>query len=383
MREALGWTAFWIALSFVFNGFIFLLYEHHWWGVGETIGKQLSGHQAALQYLTGYLIEKTLSLDNIFVIAMIFTFFGVPNAYQHRLLFWGVLGAIVMRAVMIFAGIAALEHFAWMIYVFGGFLIYTALKMLVTHHEKVDPERNLLVRAAKKLLPITREIEGPHFFVKREGRWWGTPLCIALVAVESADLLFAVDSIPAVIAVTRDPFLVFTSNVFAILGLRSLYFALAALLERFRYLRYSLVFLLAFVGTKMILTHHYPIPTTVSLIVIATIIFAGILVSVAAARPKRQIPPLESQEEMLQWLKATGRRIRKIFVAIAGVTLLLVGAALLFLPGPGTVVIAVGLGLLATQFVWAKRLLKRIEKEARDAVNAARGRSSQSDESDE
>ena len=287
-REALGWTAVWVALSLSFNTLVYFMYEQHWLGIGQTVGHPLGGRQAAIEFCTAYLVEKSLSLDNIFVIALIFAYFQVPARLQHRVLFWGVLGALVLRGVMILAGLVFIERFSWVVYVFGGLLIVTAIKMLVAGDEKVEPDRNPLVRLVRRVFPIVGYREH-HFVVNEGGRRAVTTLLLALAMVESTDLLFAVDSIPAVFAVTRDPFLVFTSNVFAILGLRSLYFALAAVLEKFRYMKVSLVFILAFVGAKMILTHHYPIPALVSLTVIVTILLVGVLASLLHSRKGRAL----------------------------------------------------------------------------------------------
>lgn len=275
-REAMGWTAFWIALSFVFNAGVYFLYEHHLFGIGREIGHELSGRQASMLFLTAYLIEKSLSLDNIFVMAVIFSYFSIPGKYQHRVLFWGIVGALVMRGAMIAAGIALIERFSWMIYVFGGLLIVTAFKMLTSGNEDLEPEKNPLLKLLRRYVPVTTKFAGHSFFTMENARRVATPLLPALVVVESTDVLFAVDSIPAVIAVTSDPFIVFTSNVFAILGLRSLYFALAAMMARFRYIKYSLVFVLAFVGVKMLVSHHVHVPTGVSLGVIAVSIAVGI-----------------------------------------------------------------------------------------------------------
>lgn len=282
-REALAWTAVWVAISLVFNALVYFMYEGHWLGIGRSVGHPLEGKQAALEFFTAYLIEKSLSLDNIFVIAMIFAYFQVPARFQHRVLFWGVLGALVLRGAMIGAGLAFIERFRWVVYVFGGLLILTAVKMLVTRDDNVEPDKNLVVRTVRRVFPIVGYREH-HFIVREDGRRAVTTLLLALAMVESTDLLFAVDSIPAVFAVTRDPFLVFTSNVFAILGLRSLYFALAAVMDKFHYLQVSLVFVLAFVGAKMILTHHYPIPALVSLTVIVTILLVGVIASVLHAK---------------------------------------------------------------------------------------------------
>ncbi len=283
-REALAWTAFWIFLALLFNVFIFYGYQHHWLGLGTAIGHPLEGKDAALQYFTGYVIEKSLSLDNIFVIALIFNYFAVPPQYQHRVLFWGILGALVLRGAMIAAGAALIHRFDWMIYVFGGILILTAIKLLLSGEAQVEPERNPLVKLARRWYPVSNHYDGHHFFTHVDGKRAVTPLFLVLLVVESTDVLFAVDSIPAIFAITKDPFLVFTSNAFAILGLRSLYFALAAIMDKFRYLRISLVFVLAYVGVKMILSHHYPIPTPVSLAMIATMLGMGIGASVWAAK---------------------------------------------------------------------------------------------------
>lgn len=278
-REALAWTAVWVVLALTFNVGVYFMYQHHLFGIGERIGHELDGGEAALKFFTGYVIEKSLSLDNVFVIALIFAFFRVPAKYQHRVLIWGVLGALVMRGVMIAAGAALIERFEWIMYVFGVLLIFTAVKMLVSKHEEVHPERNPLVRLARRLYPVSSDFEGPKFFTRVNGRRAITPLFLVLLVVESSDVLFAVDSIPAVFAVTRDPFIVFTSNVFAILGLRSLYFALASAIERFRHVKTSIVFVLAFVGVKMLIQHWVEIPTLVSLAVVVGALLTGVLAS--------------------------------------------------------------------------------------------------------
>ena len=292
-REALLWTLFWITLALLFVGFIYFAYEQNWLGIGSIPGHVQNGSDAALKYLTGYIIEKSLSLDNIFVIAMIFAYFNVPAQFQHRVLFWGILGALVLRGIMIAVGAALIQKFNWMIYVFGLFLILTAVKMLLTRHDAIEPDKNPLVRLARKLYPVTPDYRESHFFAHLEGAPAITPMFLVLLVIESSDVLFAVDSIPAIFAVTTDPFLVFTSNVFAILGLRSLYFVLAAMISRFRYIKISLVFILAYVGVKMLLSHLHPIPTWISLCVIAASLTAGITASLAAStpNPKKPNPP--------------------------------------------------------------------------------------------
>jgi tellurite resistance protein TerC len=286
-REALTWTGVWVAISLIFNVVVYFMYENHWFGIG--VESNLNGRDAAVEFFTGYLIEKSLSLDNIFVIALIFGYFKVPQKYQHRVLFWGILGALIMRGVMIAAGAAMIRSFTWMVYVFGAFLIITAVRMLVQSHEEVNPENNLLVRVAKRFFRVTPDYIGHDFFTKIDGQRAMTPLFLVLLVVESSDVLFAVDSIPAIFAVTQDPYIVFTSNIFAILGLRSLYFALASLLDRFRYLKESLVFILGYVGAKMIASHHFHIPPAFSLLVIIGILAIGVIASIVR-KPKEPKP---------------------------------------------------------------------------------------------
>lgn len=264
IKESLTWTAVWVALAMVFNLGV-------WHYMGGT---------KALEFFTGYVIEKSLSVDNVFVFALLFTYFAVPRLYQHKVLFWGILGALVMRAAMIVAGAKLISEFAWVIYIFGAFLILTGIKMIVKREEEIHPERNPVVKMFKRFMPVTPEFRGDRFFVRENGIRMATPLFVVLLLVEFTDLIFAVDSIPAIFAVTKDPFIVYTSNVFAIMGLRSLYFALAGVMNKFHYLKIGLGFVLSFVGVKMLLGHTpYKIDTLVSLGVIV-----GILaVSVAAS----------------------------------------------------------------------------------------------------
>ena len=274
-RESLRWTGLWMGLSVLFSGVIYLAYDQEWVANPD----RLKPINAAITYLTGYLVEFSLSLDNIFVIALIFTYFAVPPKYQHRVLFWGILGAVFFRALMIGAGIVLIRQFTWMTYVFGVFLLYTAYKMLRSGNSEIDPRRNPAIRLVKRFFPITKDFSGDHFFVRRKHILAATPLFIALVVVETSDILFAIDSIPAILAITTDPFLVFTSNIFAILGLRSLYFALASMLNRFHMLHYSLVFILAFVGVKMLLAEVFHLPGWASLIVIVLTLALGVVLS--------------------------------------------------------------------------------------------------------
>lgn len=271
LKEALIWTAVWIILALFFNAGLW-----YW-----------RGSQPAMEFLTGYLIEKALSVDNIFVFVMVFSYFRVPPIYQHKILFWGVLSALVMRAIFIAAGVALLEYFHWLIYVFGGFLIITGIKMAVVKDKEIHPERNPVLRLFRRMVPVTEDYEGDRFVVKRDGRRWATPMLITLLFVELTDLIFAVDSIPAILAITRDAFIVYTSNVFAILGLRSLYFALAGVMRLFRYLHYGLATILVFVGLKMTLVDIYKIPVAVSLGTVAAILVASVLLSLMRPEPQR------------------------------------------------------------------------------------------------
>jgi tellurite resistance protein TerC len=265
MREAGIWSAVWIGLALAFNGLIF----------------QAEGAQKGLEWFTGYVLEKSLSVDNLFVFVLVFQGFQVHLRHQHRMLFWGVLGALVMRAAMILAGTALLNRFEWMMYVFGGFLIYTGLRMLLVKEEAGDPAQNPVVRAFRRLVPFDESGGHERFWVLRGGRRLATPMLLVLLTIEMTDLLFAVDSIPAVLAVSRDPFVVYTSNVFAILGLRSLYFILARMMDRFRRLKTGLAVVLAFVGLKMCLAGWFPIPVQYSLIVIAAVLAGSVIASLA------------------------------------------------------------------------------------------------------
>jgi tellurite resistance protein TerC len=364
ISEALGWTVFWIALALSFNVFVFALYEHHWLGFGTLFHHELTGSQAAVQFLTGFVLEKSLSVDNLFVIAMVFAHFRVPLALQHRVLFWGILGALVLRGAMIAAGAALITRFDWVVYLFGGLLLVTAVRLMLTRHDTLKPEKTLAVRWLQRVLPVTDDFHGAHFFVRQAGKLAATPLLVALLVVETTDVIFAVDSIPAVFAVTRDPFLIFTSNVFAILGLRSLYFALAGLVERFRHLKASLVFLLAFVGVKMLLSHQFHIPAGVTLAFIAGILGVGVIASMTADRdPAHLRSPLGDELDRLGRIGL--RQGKRVVVLVVGSTVLVVGIAMIILPGPALLVIPAGLSILAVEFVWARRWLARLRRTAR------------------
>jgi len=267
-REAASWYAFWVALSIAFN-------------VGVYFWR---GPQPALEFLTGYVLEVSLSMDNVFVFAVIFSLMGVRAEFQHRVLFWGIVGALVMRGAFIFAGVALVAKFQWILYLFGVFLVLTGAKLLRETPSEFHPERNPVLRAARRLFPVTSDYEGAAFFVIQNGRRMATPLLLVLLLVESTDVLFATDSIPAIFAVTLDPFVIFTSNVFAILGLRSLYFILSSGIRRFRYLRPGLALVLMFVGVKMLIAHLYKIPMVLSLGIICCILLSAIAASLRAER---------------------------------------------------------------------------------------------------
>jgi tellurite resistance protein TerC len=252
VREALSWTCVWITLAMLFNLFIYYYFDK----------------DKALEFFTGYLIEKSLSVDNIFVIILIFSYFKVPAAYQHKVLFWGILGALIMRVIFILTGVELIHRFHWLIYIFGGFLVFTGIRMLTSGDLKIDPEKNPVLKLARKIFPVTTSFQGDRFFVTKEGKTWATPLFLVVILIETTDLIFAVDSIPAILAISDDSFIVYTSNVFAILGLRSLYFALAGIEKYFRYLKYGLSAILVFVGVKMCIADVFKIPTEVSIIII-------------------------------------------------------------------------------------------------------------------
>ncbi len=366
--EALAWSLVWIATALCFNGFIYFIYEHHWMGLHLAPQEGFGGHEAAIEFLTAYLVEKSLSLDNIFVIAVIFTYFQIPLENQHRVLFWGVLGALVMRAIFIISGLALVERFAWTTYLLGAVLVATAVKMLVDRHDTLRPEKNALICVIEKRFAVTSDFHGAAFFARHNGHRVATPLFLALIVVEISDLLFAVDSIPAVIAVTSQPFIAFSSNAFAILGLRSLYFVIAPLIRRFQLLKLCLVFILAFIGVKMLLVHHYPIPTGISLAVVLGILGLGIGTSIIAAKrgPTHGVSPVEV--ELHRLVRISSRGALRIAIAVIGSTVLLLGIAILLLPSRESLSIPIGLTLLALECGWAWRWLAQKRGAVRDGA---------------
>ncbi len=292
-KEAIGWTTLWVLLSLAFGTLIAPAVVHGW------------ERHDTVEFVTGYVIELSLSMDNVFVIALIFSYFRVPAEYQHRVLFWGILGALLMRGVMIALGAAIIAKFAWTLYLFGAFLVFTGIKMLFTDDEGVDPEKNPVLRLARRMFPVASEFHGQRFTIRSAGKLMLTPLALVLLMVETTDLIFALDSIPAIFAITTKPFIVFTSNVFAILGLRSLYFVLAGAIGYFRYLKVGLSFVLVFIGVKMLLAPHgnvaeklwfqIKISSNVSLIVVAAILLISILASIIVGRREKKKLAPESQ----------------------------------------------------------------------------------------
>ncbi|HNP85976.1 MAG: TerC family protein [Chloroflexi bacterium SZAS-1] len=286
VKEATIWSVVWISLALVFNAGIYFF----WQQLVPT--SAYSNSDAALSFFTGYLIEKSLSVDNIFVFVLIFSYFSVPPQYQHRILFWGIIGALLMRAALILVGATLIKEFHWIIWVFGAFLIFTGIKMAFHKNEELHPEQNPLIKLFRRLMPVTNTYEGSRFFVRQAGKLMATPLFLVLLMIESTDLIFAVDSIPAIFAVTQEPFIVYTSNVFAILGLRSLYFLLAGVMDKFYYLKLGLSVVLTFVGVKMLMPDlsalltgiSYKIPTLVSLGVVAGILIVAVIASLLRAR---------------------------------------------------------------------------------------------------
>lgn len=281
-REALKWTAMWTMISLLFSGFIYLAYQNEW------VASPLSAQQATINYLTGYLVELSLSMDNVFVIALIFSYFKVPPKYQHRVLFWGILGAVFFRLLMILAGVYLLEQFDWMFYVFGALLLYSAVK-IVGQSEEIHPSENPVIKFVKRVIPVTSDYHGHDFFFKRGNVRAATPLFIALVMVETTDIIFAVDSIPAILGITTDSFLVFTSNILAILGLRSLYFVLSSMISKFAYLKYSLAMILVFVGVKMLLHDVWHPADWISLVVIFGLLAGGTIYSLLQPTPEETV----------------------------------------------------------------------------------------------
>ena len=281
MKEALLWTSFWVTLAVLFGGGVYYFYDHI----------------KAMEFFTAYLIEYSLSIDNLFVFMLIFRYFGVPHAYEHKALFWGILLALITRAVFIFVGVALINLFGWVMYIFGAFLIYTGIKMALNKQTEVHPDKNIALKLLRKVMPVSQEFSGAKFFIVKRGIRFATPMLAVLLALETTDILFAVDSIPAVLAISKDPFIVYTSNVFAILGLRSLFFAISGLMKLFHLLHYGLAAILSFVGIKMLIEDFFHVPVAASLLVIASILAASILSSIIwPDKEEGEVPPVTMKE---------------------------------------------------------------------------------------
>jgi tellurite resistance protein TerC len=276
MKESLTWTMVWVAIALLFSIAVYYIYEHNFYNINTH---NLKPGEAVLDYITGFLIEKSLSLDNIFVIAIIFSYFKIEKKYQHNILFWGIIGALVFRGVMILLGAAFIDRLSWSTYILGAILIYSAVQMLRVKHEDTEYGNNPLLKLIEKIWPVKWEVRNSSYFIKENGKTFITVSFATLLVIEFTDVLFAVDSIPAILAVTTDPFIVFTSNIFAILGLRNLYFFLVSIMDRFGYIKYSLVFILAFVGVKMMMVHYYKLPSWISLVTIILALAVGIFAS--------------------------------------------------------------------------------------------------------
>jgi TerC family integral membrane protein len=284
LREAIFWSILWTVLALAFN--VSMLW---WYTPAHVPDASLAVRKTlALEFFTGYLIERMLSFDNIFVFAVLFSYFGVAARYQHRVLFWGILGALVMRGGMIWLGVELIARFEWILYVFGAFLLWTGAKMLLHKAEKIEPEKNPVLKMARKFLPVTKSYEGQKFFVRQEGIWKATPMFLVLLVMETTDVAFALDSIPAIFAITKDPFIIYSSNVFAILGLRALYFLLAAILPYFRFLSTGLSLVLMFIGAKMLVEKWVHISTVISLSVVGILLLGSVVASLAATRMEKQ-----------------------------------------------------------------------------------------------
>jgi len=384
LYEALAMSAFWISMGLGFAVFIYFAYDRHWF-----VHSDLSGTQALLQYLTAFSLEKMLSLDNLFVMALIFHRFRIPVAYQHRVLFWGILTAALSRGVFIVSGMYLLNTFDWMNYVFGVLLLFSAFKVLGNKSVESVNSDNLLIKALRKLIPVDTEIEDDRFFRRRPGGFALTPMLLALLTVESADILFAIDSIPAVLAVSHEPIIAYSSNIFAVLGLRALYFVLASALQQFHYLRLGMVLILIFIGIKMLLIDIYPISAMVSLLIISIIMLAGIVAS-RLDRTRGDILATSPLAEDLGRLYAvTFAGLKRIVILLIGASVVVIGIIMIFTPGPAIVVIPAGLAILATEFLWARRLLNYFQnklvyygKETRDYLRRKKSRQPDKDKKD-
>lgn len=369
VKEAIFFSIFWVSLALLFNVAIFFIYEY-----GDFKGflmTEKTGWDAALNFFTGYVIERSLSMDNLFVIFLIFSSYHIPLHLQHRVLTWGILSAAVLRGAFIILGTALVMAFSWILYIFGIILLITGLKLLFVKQKIAMRENNLVYRIASRFIPVTPRIEKNQFFIKEDGLWKATPLFLALLQIETADVMFALDSIPAIFAITLDPFIVFTSNIFAIFGLRAFYFVLAQLIDRIRFLEQTLAALLMFIGGKILISSTIHLPSWLSLTIVLGILGIGGLLSILFPKkdPSLQALPASNGENSENLLSQALKNARKVIVLVIGGTVLLIGIALLVLPGPAFVVIPLGLFILSTEFVWARRFLKKIQSYIQEEKN--------------
>lgn len=362
--EALAWTVFWSALAIAFGGWLHLAYAGHWLGLGMTDGiVTMDGRTALMEFLAAWVIQKSLSIDNIFIIAMILGHFRVPLDQQQRLLAWSLPLAIGMRGLAVAGGVLAIQVLPWMAYVFGVFLIFTALRTLVAHSESLRSE-GTLVRMMGRRWPLA-EPDGGRFIARRNGRPVATPLLAALLIIGIANLVFAIDSVPAILAVTREPPIVIAAVILALLGLHSLYFLLARIMERLYFMRLALVGIFVYVGIKMLLVNHLDVPPQLSLVVVLMLLVTGALASATLRPPPdgRLASPLA--DELEHFVTLTVKNTRRIVVLVTGSTVLVVGVIMIVMPGPAILVIPAGLAILATEFAWASRMLARFRTEVR------------------
>ena len=371
-RVALAWAAFWALLTLAFSFVIHHVYDHRVWGFGLEAGLPETGAQAMGAFLTAYAIETCLNLDNVFAAALIFAHFRIPLRLQYRVLFWGVIAAIAVRGVLIGLGAQLFQSFEGFHYVLAIILIGSAIRLMLLRFRPSPPEQRLLVRAATRLLPLSTGASAGQFFARVQGRLTITPLFAALLLIESSDLVFAFDSIAASFAITRDPFLVFTANTFAMLGMRALYFALVGIIDRFHYLRASLVALLLFLSAKMLAFDAMPLslPHTISGLVL--IMATGLLLSMRSKRRPPEALVGAYAQDIEEYARFTWRQARKVIVLMVGGTVIVIGVAMLLLPGPAFIVIPMGLAMLATEFVWARRLIQRLKQDAGGFISYVR-----------
>ena len=358
--EALALSGFWIVIGLAFALFIFFAYEQAWLANYIPV-TALSGSQAVTEYLTTYLLEKSLSLDNLFVIAVIFQSLNIPLQYQYRVLFYGIIGAILMRTVIIIGGIQLFDAFSWMNYLYAGLLLFAAFRFFINHTVVTERAESKLVKLITRFVPVKKTVEDGRFILYRNKSLMITPLFIAVLTIESADLVFAIDSIPAALAISQDSFIVVSSNIFAIMGLRALYFVLASAMQQLHYLKVSLILILLFVATKMLLIHTYPIDTIVSLLVISLMLIAGIIASLLQKDRGPVFATSPIAKEMGRIYNLTFVGLKRIIILVLGISVIIVGIIMIVAPGPAIVVIPAGLAILATEFVWARIILKKFK----------------------